>query len=77
MPSRNIKEADDVSFRSYDQLSYEDDGNPKVKLYVDNVYIGRIKVWVDRMDNEFDEREYICVNYEMIYLDTLKKYLGE
>ena len=76
MPLRKIREEDDVSFKSYDQLSYADDGFNHVRLYVDDIFIGHIKVWIDRMDNEFDARDYICVNYEMIYLDTIKKYLG-
>jgi len=31
---------------------------------------GDIEVWCDV---ENDERDYICVNYEMIYLDTIKE----
>lgn len=64
-----IDEETIVLFSHYDQLSYKDYDGPDVKLYVDNIYIGDIKVW---LDSEMNDREYICVNYEIIYLDTLK-----
>jgi hypothetical protein len=64
---------DDLSldFKDYNQLSYEDDGQSAfVKIYLDNVPNAFSKVFTDR---ENDAREYVCINYEMIYLDTLNK----
>lgn len=65
-----ITEETEVNFGSYEQLSYLDEGMPEVSLYVDNKLIGEIKVW---QDSEMENREYICVNYEIIYLDTIKR----
>ena len=65
-----IREEDEVVFKNYDQLSYLDEGKASVKLYVDKAYRGNIKVW---LDSEQDGREYICINYTIVYLDTLTK----
>jgi hypothetical protein len=65
-----IEEDDHVEFESYDQLSYEDTGDTDVELYVDEEFLGYIKVW---KDSEMDGREYVCINHEIVYLDTLKK----
>ena len=64
---------DDLSldFKDYNQLSYEDDGkSPFVKIYLDNVPNAFCKVFTD---NENEEREYVCINYEIVYLDTLNQ----
>lgn len=68
---RKIKEETEVKFTQYEQLSYLDEGEPEVTLYVDDRVVGYIKVW---KDSEQDEREYICLNYEIVYLDTLYKF---
>ena len=68
---RKIKEETEVKFTQYDQLSYLDEGEPEVTLYVDDRVVGYIKVW---KDSEQDGREYICINYEIVYLDTLHKF---
>lgn len=65
-----ILEEDHVEFDRYDQLSYQDK-NEVIELFVDDLYIGDMEVWGD---SEMDGREYICINYEIIYLDTLKKF---
>jgi len=58
-----------LEFNKYEQLSYKDlNGKCYVELFLDNKSVGFIEVWTD-VDNE--EREYIIINYEMIYLDTL------
>lgn len=66
-----IEEDDHVDFESYDQLSYEDTGGTDVELSVDGNFEGYIKVW---KDSEMNGREYVCINYEVVYLDTLKKH---
>jgi hypothetical protein len=68
---RKIKEETEVKFTQYEQLSYLDEGEPEVTLYVDDRVVGYIKVW---KDSEQDGREYICLNYEIVYLDTLNKF---
>ena len=65
-----IKEETDVEFEKYTDLSYYDVGDVDVVLCVDKKPIGKIKVWKDRGQ---EGREYICVNYEIFYLDTLEK----
>jgi hypothetical protein len=68
--SMTIEEDDHVEFDSYDQLSYLDTGDTEVELYVDGNFEGYIKVW---KDSEMNGREYVCINHEIVYLDTLKK----
>jgi len=67
---KEITEEDEVIFDSYDQLSYQDFGGEEIVLMVDGVLIGECEVWTD---DENETREYIAINYEMIYLDTIKK----
>lgn len=64
-----IEEETEVVFNQYEDLTYSDIGWDDIELYVKGVYLGNIKVWLDT-DN--DNREYICVNYEIVYLDELK-----
>jgi len=67
---REITEEDEVIFNSYEQLSYQDFGGEGIVLMVDGVLIGECEVWTDE---ENGNREYILINYEMIYLDTITK----
>ena len=71
---KRIKEETEVKFKDYKQLSYLDEGEPEVTLYVDDRPVGIIKVW---LDSEMNNREYICLNYEIVYLDTLDKFKVE
>lgn len=71
MRRKIIKEETEVLFEKYTDLSYLDEGEPEVTLYVKDRPVGHIKVW---KDTEQEGREYICVNYEMIYLDTINKF---
>ena len=71
---KRIKEETEVNFKDYKQLSYLDEGEPEVTLYVDDRPVGIIKVW---LDSEMNNREYICLNYEVVYLDTLDKFKVE
>lgn len=65
---KRIKEETLVKFEKYTDLSYLDEGEPEVTLYVRDMAVGYVKVW---KDSEQDGREYICINYEVVYLDTL------
>ena len=58
-----------LDFKSYDQLTYEDNRST-VTIFLDNIPMGLCRVFTDR-NNE--EREYVCINYEIVYLDTLKE----
>jgi hypothetical protein len=59
-----------LDFTSYAQLSYLDENNEDIILFLNGTPIGYIVVYTD---TENDNREYICVNNEMIYLDTIEK----
>jgi len=65
-----IEEETEVKYQNLDDLSYIDFGEDMIALYVDKQFEGDIKVW---KDSEMDGREYICINYEIIYLDTIKE----
>ena len=67
MENFKLEEHDRVEFKSFNQLSYENKGN-MVELYVDNNYVGDIEVF---RDSEMENREYICVNYQIVYLNTI------
>lgn len=65
-----IEEETEVKYQNLDELSYIDFGDNMIALYVNKQFEGDIKVW---KDSEMDGREYICINYEIIYLDTIKE----
>ena len=68
-----IDEDDEVKYTKLESLSYLEYGSgryPEVKLFVGNKYVGDIKVW---LDSEMDDREYLCINHEIIYLDDITK----
>ncbi len=68
--TRIIEEHDEVEYQNLEELSYFDDDGDTVALYVNRQYEGDIKVY---KDSEMDKREYVCINYEIVYLDTLNK----
>jgi hypothetical protein len=59
-----------LDFTSYTQLSYLDENNEDIILFLNGTPVGYIVVYTD---TENDNREYVCVNNEMIYLDTIEK----
>ncbi len=67
-----ITEEDEVCYTNDNQLSYEqiieNDECDYVELYIDDCYIGDCEVW---LDGEMDSREYIILNYSIVYLDTI------
>ncbi len=63
-----ITEEDSVEYTKDSDLSYENKGE-LVELFVEDFYVGDVKVY---LDSEMDGREYICLNYTIVYLDTLK-----
>jgi hypothetical protein len=58
-----------LDFTDYSQLSFLDEGNEEILLFLNGNFVGYVLVYTDV---ENDNREYICVNSEMIYLDTLE-----
>ena len=72
MRKKKILEETVVKFEKYTDLSYLDEGEPEVIMYVKDRPIGKIKVW---KDTEQEGREYVCINYEIIYLDTIYKFI--
>lgn len=58
-----------LKFKNYSQLSFEDLGEEYVQLFLDDKSIGLVEVSTDVQNQK---REYIIVNYEIIYLDTIK-----
>jgi len=68
---KQIEEEDFVDFTKYEQLSYKDNEGDNVELFKDGELLGGIKVW---LDSEMDDREYICINYTIVYLDTLAEW---
>lgn len=65
-----IEEETEVKYQNLDDLTYIDFGEDMIALYVNKQFEGNIKVW---KDSEMEGREYICINYEIIYLDTIKE----
>jgi uncharacterized protein YuzB (UPF0349 family) len=63
-------EDDKIDFTEYNQLSYCPTGiNNYVELYVDDFFIGVMEVWED---SEMNQREYLTINHEIVYLDTIR-----
>ena len=60
----------ELEFKDYDQLSYYDSGSDYIDLYNKDEFVGYVMVYTDA---ENEKREYICINNEIIYLDTLEQ----
>lgn len=58
-----------LQFKNYSQLSFKDLGEDSIQLFLDNESVGMADVWTD-VGNQ--NREYIIINNEIIYLDTIK-----
>lgn len=59
-----------LEFKNYNELSYLDEDDYYIELFHNGDFVGNLKVY---LDVEEDDREYIIINYEVIYLDTIKK----
>lgn len=59
-----------LEFKNYEELSYLDKDDYYIELFYNEDFVGNLKVYLDA---EEDDREYIIINYEIIYLDTIKK----
>jgi hypothetical protein len=65
--NKHIEELE-LKFKKYSQLSFEDLGEEYIQLFLNNESVGFIEVSTD-VENQ--KREYIIINSEMIYLDTI------
>lgn len=65
-----IDEDDVVVYGNRYELSYADSDTENVELFIKGDRRGFIKVW---KDSDMDDREYLCINHTIVYLDTLKK----
>lgn len=68
--AKTLGEDDHIDFKDYSQLSYYDPGGNFVDVYVDDNLVGKMKVWKDK---EEEGREYLTINHEIVYLDTIKE----
>ena len=59
-----------LDFTNESDLSYYDSKSDYIDLYHKDEFVGYLTVYTDV---ENDEREYIIINYTIIYLDTLEK----
>jgi hypothetical protein len=59
-----------LDFKSYDQLSFYDSKTDYIDLYHKDEFVGYVIVYNDK---ENGNREYICINHEIVYLDTLEE----
>lgn len=60
-----------LDYKNREELSYRDDyGDYYIELFHNNNLVAELEVFTDRENNN---REYVCINHEIIYLDTLKK----
>ena len=59
-----------LDYKTLDELSYWDTQEKYIRLYKKDSLQGYLYVY---KDSEQNGREYICINYEIVYLDTLNK----
>ena len=58
-----------LEYESLEQLSYYDPKTAYIDLYYKNKFVEYLEVWTDK---ENKEKEYIIINSEMVYLDTIE-----
>lgn len=56
-----------LEYNSLDDLSYCDSLTSHIDLYHKDIFVGYVEVWTDE-----DEREYIIINNDVVYLDTIE-----
>jgi hypothetical protein len=59
-----------LDYKNLSNLSYKEIGEEYVELFFNGKFAEHIEVWSDK---EQEEREYIIINSEIIYLDTFKE----
>jgi len=64
-----LTEETPIDFKAYSELGYIDLQDLHIELYVGDKYIGELEVFGDSL---MDDREYVCINYEIVYLDSIR-----
>lgn len=59
-----------LDYTDLSELSYYDSESDYIDLYKGDDFVGYLYVYTD-VENE--KREYVCINYEIVYLDTIEK----
>ena len=59
-----------LDYKTLEELSYYDSDNYYIDLYKNGGFVAYLTVYID-VENE--EREYVYINYEILYLDTIQK----
>lgn len=67
-----MKYTDDfqLSYSNLKDLEYSDNETDYIRLYYFDNFVGDLLVYTDY---ENQNREYIIINYTVIYLDTIKR----
>jgi len=63
-----------LDYNNLSELSYYDTKQELIDLYKKDLLVGYVEVWTDR---ENSNREYIVINNEIVYLDTITKLNNE
>jgi hypothetical protein len=67
-----IDEETNIGFEKYTDLSWMDTAGDNIILFIKGLEAGEMKVW---LDSEMDNREYLTINHEIVYLDTLEEFV--
>lgn len=59
-----------LDYKDLSELSYKDEGIEYITLFHNNKELVDLEVFTD---HENEEREYILINHEIVYLDTIKE----
>jgi hypothetical protein len=65
-----ITEDTEITYSNESELSYFDDGDVTVSVYVNREFVGDARIYKDA---EMDGREYIILNNTIIYLDVIER----
>lgn len=63
-----------LDYNNLSELSYYDTKQELIDLYKKDLLVGYVEVWTDK---ENSNREYIVINNEIVYLDTITKLNNE
>ena len=63
-----------LDYNNLSELSYYDTKQELIDLYKKDLLVGYVEVWTDR---ENSNREYIVINNEIVYLDTITELNNE
>ena len=70
LPFDKYEEDFTLDFEKYDEITYADYGKDYVDVYHKGELVAELLVYTD---HENGNREYVCINNEVVYLDTLSE----